>query len=831
MRPELQLPFAIPRQHRLERYLRVLLLCGALECAQQDTHCAEPVYNLYRSVVREDDGPDAHIFVVRVRGFERPAKLGYATVAGTAKAGEDYIETAGTVEFEAGSDIEAIFVPMVNDNLPEETESFSLRLSDTSGTVVFMGAISILDDDGVRFELDSYLAEEEAQKVILTILRGNDAELGAFTVDYATTNGTALASQDYVETRGTVVFGEGEMRKSIAIPILRDDTAEEAEQLTVTLSNPTGKTALGTVTQATVTINDRTEPLVVNPMVAEMRREVRSSELVTLLNEITGETPVIVDGRVGIITTRITFGEFRSEEATQFVYERLKASGLPTRYQDWSAPENTNRNVIAIQPGISRPEEIVVAGAHLDSTSWSSLTFPLAPGADDNASGSGAVITAARILGQYQFERTIHYVLFTAEEAGGDGSRAYVSEATAGKSNLVAILNLEMMAWDKTGPPRCALITSGDKIPHFSDQVAIASIFTGVVDAYQMSDRLSPALVIDPGPVSDHQSFWAEGFPAICIAEDYRTDTTPYYHSDMDRVRTLNTNFYTAMVQAIVGTVAHLARPVEPRPREILEIINSDWTVGSAIGSGVFYGKHEVEASEGSEDAQDVNWSSITTNLNPTSLTIYSDAYGVALQTDSRPLQSETMFHTKLAVVDKTSGGVSSSNQLRFSFMTPPDANRVYLARIHVDGRYIKSAADFDCVTNLEAVIAEGGLVQLPNLNEVPDGTVYGTCDVSTRFLDASAANCHLRIASVRPEAIFLLANAQLGAHLLDELLVSTNLSSAAWMPVQTQTNYISPDAAHFENGWTEIVYRLDTSALPASAMHFFELKRTWLRP
>jgi len=49
---------------------------------------------------------------------------------------------------------------------------------------------------------------------------------------------------------------------------------------------------------------------------------------------------------------------------------------------------------------------------------------------------------------------------------------------------------------------------------------------------------------------------------------------------------------------------------------------------------------------------------------------------------------SQTVFLGKLSVVDTAGMGVSCSNRLRFDFLTPPDSNRIYTVRIHVDGRY-----------------------------------------------------------------------------------------------------------------------------------------------
>ncbi|MEI6781657.1 MAG: hypothetical protein WCQ21_12145, partial [Verrucomicrobiota bacterium] len=56
--------------------------------------------------------------------------------------------------------------------------------------------------------------------------------------------------------------------------------------------------------------------------------------------------------------------------------------------------------------------------------------------------------------------------------------------------------------------------------------------------------------------------------------------------------------------------------------------------------------------------------------------------------------------------------------------------NRVYTVRLHIDGRYTQPTGDFDCVTNLLAVIAGGGYVALPSLNQVSNGVIYGTCEI-----------------------------------------------------------------------------------------------------
>src|SRR5262249_17373078 len=60
------------------------------------------------------------------------------------------------------------------------------------------------------------------------------------TVDFGTADGTAVAGQDYLATRGTLVFMPGETSKTITVPILNDTLVDGPETLTLSLSNPTG---------------------------------------------------------------------------------------------------------------------------------------------------------------------------------------------------------------------------------------------------------------------------------------------------------------------------------------------------------------------------------------------------------------------------------------------------------------------------------------------------------------------------------------------------------------------------------------------------------------
>ena len=82
----------------------------------------------------------------------------------------------------------------------------------------------------------------------------NAASEKTITVDYATANGTAVATNDYVSKTGTVSFGPNEVSKTISITIVQDTIDELDETFTIGLSNPTN--AAISDNSATVTITD-----------------------------------------------------------------------------------------------------------------------------------------------------------------------------------------------------------------------------------------------------------------------------------------------------------------------------------------------------------------------------------------------------------------------------------------------------------------------------------------------------------------------------------------------------------------------------------------------
>jgi hypothetical protein len=214
--------------------------------------------------------------------------------------------------------------------------------------------------------------------------------------------------------------------------------------------------------------------------------------------------------------------------------------------------------------------------------------------------------------------------------------------------------------------------------------------------------------------------------------------------------------------------------------------VSSDWSTNSGIGAGVFYAKHEATASEEGIDLRDTAWANMPANPDPKWLKIHTEPYGVELATDSRPSSSQTTFAAKLSVVDTTGTGVSCSNRLRFGFLTPPGSNCVYVARIHVDGRYTQTRYDFDCVTNLQEVVAGGGYVDLPPLTQASNGVVYGTCDI----LRTNSQPSKLTIAGLGNGSCRIVGSGIPGRTY--RIQFADDLANPHWLPLETAAANLS---------------------------------------
>jgi Calx-beta domain/Carboxypeptidase regulatory-like domain len=112
----------------------------------------------------------------------------------------------------------------------------------------------ILNLPTVGFESEDNPVAENGGVTTVTVLRGGDA-IGTDTVDYATSNGSAVAGTDYTATSGTLTFGDGVTSQTITIPIVDNSLLDGSRTINLTLSNPSNNLSI-TNNPVTLVITD-----------------------------------------------------------------------------------------------------------------------------------------------------------------------------------------------------------------------------------------------------------------------------------------------------------------------------------------------------------------------------------------------------------------------------------------------------------------------------------------------------------------------------------------------------------------------------------------------
>lgn len=206
-------------------------------------------------------GGSATINVSRVGSTAGAVSVNYATGNGTALAGADYTGANGTLSWANGeTGTKSFSVPIASDADDESNETVNLTLSNPAGGAVVgrgTAVLTIIDDDGpatVVFSQSSFSVNESAGSTSITVIRSGNTG-GSVTVNYSTSNGTALAGADYTTAASVLTFGAGVISQTFSVPIVDDTDVENNETVNLTLSNPNGA-VLGAPSAAVLTIVD-----------------------------------------------------------------------------------------------------------------------------------------------------------------------------------------------------------------------------------------------------------------------------------------------------------------------------------------------------------------------------------------------------------------------------------------------------------------------------------------------------------------------------------------------------------------------------------------------
>jgi hypothetical protein len=241
-------------------------------------------------------------------------------------------------------------------------------------------------------------------------------------------------------------------------------------------------------------------------------------------------------------------------------------------------PSIATQNVFALIPGRDDAlrGEYVVIGAHFDhlGASTDGALDPEARGvrrgADDNASGTAAVLALAARFARQPARRSIIVANFSGEEQGLLGSSYFVDHTPVPVDSIDAMLNFDMVGRLRN-----------DKLLVFG--VATANEWPSIVEAANTQPRLAIAAQGDGFGPSDHSSFYAKNVPVLHFFTDQHED----YHKVTDVPEHINAGGEAR----IVALAERIARDVADRPVRLTFVRAAvSQSSSTRTGSGVYLG-------------------------------------------------------------------------------------------------------------------------------------------------------------------------------------------------------------------------------------------------
>ena len=274
------------------------------------------------------------------------------------------------------------------------------------------------------------------------------------------------------------------------------------------------------------------------------------------------------------------------ERAGTYIRDGFAHAGLRASFQDFTIPPDAPaalhtdlggkaaRNVIAVIPGTSAAlrGEIVVVGAHYDHLGLGGFgaldpdsTGRVHNGADDNASGTAALLEIGRLLARSRPARTIVLVAFSGEELGTLGSTYFVQHPSPEPiDSLYAMLNMDMVG--RLRNARLLALGAGT-----------AREFPALLDSLNTPARFDLRASGDGWGPSDHAVFFATHHPVLHFFTDLHED----YHRSTDDWQKLDIAGIAQVAQFVADLTLRLAN--RPGP---LTFVDSPRPQASAGGSG-----------------------------------------------------------------------------------------------------------------------------------------------------------------------------------------------------------------------------------------------------
>ncbi len=233
------------------------------------------------------------------------------------------------------------------------------------------------------------------------------------------------------------------------------------------------------------------------------------------------------------------FTEPGNQEAIQYLAETLESWGYDVELQWWEPRGVATANVVATLPGTVDPDLVYVISSHFDSVLRS-------PGADDNSSGTTALLEAARVLKDHPREATIQFAFLSAEEAGLLGAREFVRRAQEDAVHISGVLNNDMIGWTRSHRLDNTIRYSNPGIMEI--QHAAAHFFSDLITYDALYYRGTDAAV-----------FYDAYGDVVGGIGSYPVLGNPNYHQPTDELETINQRLVAEVSRTTVASIMLLA--------------------------------------------------------------------------------------------------------------------------------------------------------------------------------------------------------------------------------------------------------------------------------
>ncbi len=247
---------------------------------------------------------------------------------------------------------------------------------------------------------------------------------------------------------------------------------------------------------------------------------------------------------------RFTHNEQEMAKARDWLVEQFeKLPGVAVSLQDVTVtrPEtSTVQNVVAVIPGVERPGDWFIAGAHYDSISETPQTA--SPGAEDNASGVAALLEMARVFSKNPPPATLVFICFAGEEQGLFGSELHAETLVTSGDNtrIKGVLNMDMIAFTEDDDFDILLETNNSGL----------AMVQALEDAAVNYTNLRTVTSLNPFG-SDHVPYLDRGMPALLVIEN-DWNRYPAYHRSNDTIEWLDMDQGWEVLKMNVAALAEM---------------------------------------------------------------------------------------------------------------------------------------------------------------------------------------------------------------------------------------------------------------------------------